>query len=335
MNHLSRIQHVFCAALFAASASACLDPLVSDEIVDPGLILPAGTEVPSAHASPDVEAQLIANDGVETLVPRLSGFAEGVRVHYWDFGVTPDFAAPIFIVMERDGAGELQRVANHPTIIDSIPGQIGYSPYWSVLFLEVEEAYNGELITSFPAVEEAQRLGLVKAPIVTELAINCPIVAEGVAIEVGGGAEPIPGKLDFYWRGMVVSGYDMGFMPVDGGTTVPASPMYVLSREGGEPLSEPERRVDITGDGDIYDSNNIFPHLHADAAYSPLCQRVEVTVPSDIAQNLIDDTLDETLSDLSRATDLFNPGPVAGTVVAFDETEQLINCPQQLMEGSL
>lgn len=334
MSNLSKIKSFCCAALFAASTPACLDPLVSDEVDDPGLILPAGTEVPSAHSVPEIEAQLTANDGVEALVPRLSGFAQGARVHYWDFGSAPAFSAPIFVVMERDEAGELQRTP-HPTIIDSIPGQVGYSPFWSLLILEVEEAYQGELITSFPAIEEAQRLGLVKAPVIADIAINCPIVAAGVSIEVGGGVEAIEAKADFFWRGMIVSGFDLGQMAVERSTVVTPAPMYVLSREGGEPLSEPERGVDITGDGDIQDSNNIFPNIPSDAAFSTLCQRVEVTVPSDIAQTLIDDTLDETSSGLSRATDLFNPDPVAGTVVAFEETDQFINCPQQMTEGSL
>ncbi len=323
------------AALLAMLTSACLDPLVSDDVADQGLVLPAGTEVPSAHDNAEIEAQLAANDGVPSLIPRLSAFAEGQRVHFWDFGPTPKFAAPLFMMVEPDGQGGLQRIA-HNTIIDSIPGQAGYSPFWSILRLETTDQYNGELITSFAAVEEAQRLGLIKAPVLAEFAVNCPIVASDVLIEVGGGSDPIGGPSYFYWRGMQVEGFELGTTTyVDPeGIELRRSSLYVLSREGQEPLSEPERGVDFTDDGDAQDTNNIFSSNRGSDAYSPLCQRVEVTVPID-TMLLIDNTLDETSSGLNAASDLFNPGPVVGTVVAFDETGQYINCPQQMMEGSL
>jgi hypothetical protein len=321
-------------ALFALLPAACLDPLVSDDVASPGLVLPAGTEIPSGHDVPEVEAQIAANDGVPALIPRISAFAEGQRVHFWNFGPTPDFAAPLFMLAEPNAEGNLERIA-HSTIIDAIPGQSGYSPYWSILYLEVTDQYKGELITSFAAIEEAQELGLILPPVLADFAVNCPIVASDVVIEVGGGVDPIGAPSDFYWRGMELEGFELGPMPLVRGTEVPPSSMYVLSREGQEPLSEPERGVDFTGDGDTQDSNNIFSIARSDAAYTPLCQRVEVTVPIGLAQPLIDITLDEANSGLNSASDLFNPGPVAGTVVAFDETDSFINCPQQMMEGSL
>jgi hypothetical protein len=315
-------------------SGACLDPLVSDEVADQGLVLPAGTEIPSGHGFPEIEAQIAANDGVPSLIPRLSAFSEGQRVHFWNFGATPDFAAPLFMMAERDDQGELQRIA-HSTIIDAIPGQAGYSPFWSILYLEVTDQYNGELITSFAAIEEAQTLGLINAPVLADFGVNCPIVAADVLLEVGGGAEPIGAPSDFYWRGMELEGFELGAMTLLRGTEVAPASMYVLSREGQEPLSEPERGVDFTGDGDTRDSNNIFSANRTSDAYSPLCQRIEVTVPIGLAAPLIDITLDEANSSINTATDLFNPGPVAGTVVAFDETDQFINCPQQMVEGSL
>jgi hypothetical protein len=334
MSGLPTIQSICCVALLAMATSACLDPLVSDEVAHEGLVLPAGTPVPSAHDTPSIELQLTANDGVDALVPRLGAFAGGQQVHYWDFGATPDFAAPLFLLAERNAAGDLEKTSHNP-IIDSIPGQAGYSPYWTVLFLEVTDTYNGELITSFAAIEEAQALGIVKPPVFAEGASNCPIVASDVQLEVGGKVDPISASTQFFWQGMRVGGFDFGSMVVLRGTEVPAAPMYVLSREGQAPLSEPERGVDITGDADINDSNNILSSSRLDADYSPLCRRVEVTVPTNLAQALIDTTLDESSSELSSATDLFNPGPVAGVVVAFDQTDEYINCPQQMSEGDL
>jgi hypothetical protein len=322
-----------CVALLVLGASACLDPLVSDEVAEKGLVLPAGTEVPSAHDTPAIESQIATNDGVPALIPLLSAFTDGVPSKFWDFGPTPDFAAPIFILANLDDQGVFQKI-DHNSIIDSIPGQPGYSPFWTVLYLEVTDAYDGELITSFAAIEEAQRLGLINAPVLASSALNCPVVAADVLLEVGGVADPVGAETQLYWQGMRVGAFNLGPMAVLDSTVVPTAPMYVLAREGQAALSEPERGVDITGDGDIRDSNNILTGARSDEAYTPRCRRVEVTLASDIDQ-LIDITLDETSSAISRATDLFNPGPVAGTVVAFDETDQFINCPQQMTVGAL
>jgi hypothetical protein len=49
-----------------------------------------------------------------------------------------------------------------------------------------------------------------------------------------------------------------------------------------------------------------------------------VVVPAGTAS--IDTSMNQSLADLDRATQLFAPGPVAGTVVAFQETDELRNC---------
>jgi hypothetical protein len=99
---------------------------------------------------------------------------------------------------------------------------------------------------------------------------------------------------------------------------------YVVRREGQEPLSEPIRHVDITGDGDTRDTNDIYDLDPAAATPSPACRTVNVVVPA--ATGSIDTSGDQTMADLRRADQLFAPGPVAGTVVAFDVTDELHNC---------
>ena len=108
---------------------------------------------------------------------------------------------------------------------------------------------------------------------------------------------------------------------------------YRLHREGGEPLSEPFRGVDLTGDGDTADSNDVLDLPAGDPWPSPLCQRVEVAVPSTTAS--IDTSHDETIAELTAAAQLFAPGPVAGTVIGFQVTDDLRNCPVQKLEGGL
>jgi hypothetical protein len=251
---------------------------------------------------------------------------------YWDLGPAPTFAAPIFLLVRESSTGALEPV-DHPTIVDTIPGDAGYSPFWAVLAVRVTDLYQDELLTSFAAVQEAERIGLVESPQVQEFAVNRPAVARGVTLEVGDGPDPLAPPSHFFWRGMTVDYYDFGQFALQPRAVVPARPRYVLHREGGEPLSETLRGVDITGDGDRNDTNDVFPERADQADYSPLCRTVTVAVAPGTAA--IDTTTDETMSAIRAATDLFDPDAVAGTVIGFEETDDLRDCPQERQPGGL
>ncbi len=323
-----------CLLAFLAPTTGCLDPQVGDELGPRGFVLPAGTEVPSAHDDPYINQTIADNDGVEGIVPLLSGFANGAQTRYWDFGESPTFAAPLFALAKRNDAGELELLP-HKTIIDAIPGDPGYSPYWSVLLLEVTDAYDGELITSFAAIEEAQERGLLLAPTLPTFAVNCPAVASDVSLDVGlGDGEELPPPSEFFWQGKTVRYYDLGVMPVSDGTIAAQSSMLVVSREGRAPLSEPIRNIDITGDGDIVDTNNIFELARDHERYTPLTQRVDIVLPND-AFPLLDTTADEKESGLKTFTDVFDPDPVLDSLVSFERTTEFRNLPQQATPGGL
>lgn len=319
--------------LFAAlvALSGCLDPLVDDDVPPRGLVLPAGAEVPDAHDDPQIDAQIADYDGVDAEVPLLAGFSGGAPVSYWDFGPAPEFAAPIFVLVRKDG--DDITFVSHNTVIDSIPGDPGYSPYWAVWLVEVTDRYDGEILPSLAAIQEAEELGLVLPPVQQQFSVNCPAVAKGVTLEVGNGQPALPPPSRFYWNGKTVRYYDFGIMPLVDGALTPDQRMYLVRREGGEPLSEPVRGVDLTGDGDIKDTNNIFESTTDDEAWTPLCRTVSVAVPSGYAS--IDTAMDQTTADYRAATDLFDPDPITGRVVAFEVTEDLRNCPHQRMAGGL
>lgn len=304
--------------------------MVSDEVPPRGLVLPAGSDVPAAADDPALEAQIAANDGVDGEVPLLAGFAGGGPTAYWDFGDAPSFAAPLWVLVRKDADGDLTPI-EHPTIAQVIPGQPRYSPYWAVSFAEVTDAYDGEIIPSLEALQEAQDLGLVSAPVDQGVVVNCPVVAGDVTLEVGGGAPPLAPSTLLYWAGHAVPYYDFGLVPMQDQATVLEAPMYRLRREGGEPLSEPLRHVDMTGDGDIKDTNNIFASTTEAASYTSLCRVVDVAVPSDYQS--IDTSGDQSIADFRDAEELFDPDPVTGNVIAYSETEELFNCPQQRAEG--
>lgn len=319
------------AALGVATGIGCLDPMVSDEVPPRGLVLPAGTEVPEAHEDPDIEGLIAANDGVDGEVPLLSGFAAGGPVGYWDFGTAPSFAAPLWVLVERTGEDRLVPIG-HNTIAQVIPGQPRYSPYWTVCFVEVTSAYAGEIIPSLEALQEAQDLGLVLAPVPQDMVVNCPVVAGDVTLEVGDGQPALEPPSLLYWEGRAVRYYDFGVVPMKDPATVEDAPMYLLRREAGEPLSEPIRHVDMTGDGDTKDTNNIFANGPEHPDYTSLCRVVEVAVPSDYQS--IDSSGDQTVADFRDASDLFDPDPVPSNVISYTNTEQRFNCPRQLAPGA-
>ncbi|HTE52115.1 MAG TPA: hypothetical protein VK698_14780 [Kofleriaceae bacterium] len=319
-------------ALVALAASGCLDPLVGDEVGASGLILPAGTPVESAHDDPAIERQIDQSDGVDDVVARVHGFAGGAPIAYWDFGPAPTAAVPLFVLVREGEGGELEPI-DHPSIIGAIPGDAGYSPFWSVLTVEVTGVYAGELLTSFAAVQEAERVGLVEAPVLSGQAIHCPVVASDVTVEVGDDGEALAASSRFFWEGLTVDCFDFGSMPVEAGSRAPDDRRYQIRRDGSEPLSEVVRGIDLTGDGDLDDSNDVFSRGAADGEYSPLCRTVAVAVADDTAA--IDTFADQTMSAIRAATDLFDPEAIEGIVVAVEITDDLRDCPQQREPGGL
>lgn len=313
------------ALLLAAAASACLDPLVSDEPGLPGLILPRDAAVPSIHDDRGLERQIDLYDGVPGMVPLVNAFAEDVEIAYWDFGPAPSFAAPLFRLVRRTAGGALEPVAEHPTIIESIPGQPGYSPFWAVLDVAVTDLYDGELLISFEAVQEAQRLGLVESPAARDPAVNCPVVAADVTLELGDGPAPRMGTA--FWEGWRVDYYDFGEMAVERAAP-PVRPRYVLHRVGDEPVSEVLRGIDLNGDGDRNDTNDVLTGRPGLDDYSPLCETVEVAVVDETV--LIDNTTaDVPRSTVRAAADLVVGPDTTEAVAGIRATGELRNCPQQ------
>ena len=298
--------------------AGCLGPQVSDDLAASGDIVPAGTAIPPIDGD---DADTIAlHDNVDGIVPRLTAFAGGTQIHVWDFGPAPSYAAPVFVLMREDSSGTPVRI-DHPPIIGTIPGEAGYSPFWSVFEVKVTSAYAGELLTSSTCLEEAERDGLIDAPKPLGMAINAPIVAADVRLDTGSGTA-MPTTKVFYYEHHTVAYFDFGELAITSSVEVAASPRYVLRRDGEEPLSEPIRGVDMDGDGDVVDSNDILP-----AAGTPLCQRVDVVIAPTIAS--IDTSRDDAVADLTSEPQLFDPGPVAGTVLAFSATTELRDCPRQ------
>jgi hypothetical protein len=222
---------------------------------------------------------------------------------------------------------------DHPAIVADVPGTAAYSPYWAVWWVEVTADYQGEVIASAAAIEQAQALGLVRPPVQQPVTVNCPVTASDVTLEVGLGNPALAPTGAFYWDGWSIPYYDFGPMAMANPAIAREAPIYRLRREGGEPLSEPLRQVDMTGDGDLGDTNDIFALTTSDATYTPHSRAIEVVVPA--TYQSIDSSGDQTVADYRDATDLFDPGPVAGHVIAYQASDSLRNLPQQRTPGGL
>jgi len=170
-----------------------LEPLVGDE---PGAsleILPAGSEVPRIDDNLELLHQIQVHDGLDDtalemsggVVPRLTGWAEGVQVSYWSFGVVPRFASLAYVFV--DGGGT--RI-DHPMLLDSIPGDAVYSPMRKIQHVVVTGAYDGELFTTLEALTDGVELGLLEEPVPTGTWFDAPVVMPGTTLDQGEGVAP-------------------------------------------------------------------------------------------------------------------------------------------------
>lgn len=148
--------------------------------------VPAGYEVDSIRSKADIDARglratpanLLVNCPVvpqgSTLAGNkdlVQGWYRGQHVFYPDFGMNPAVAIPIWAFatgMNADGSPRL--VAGQRNIIDSIPGQAGYSAFWRVHLVMVNPGYEANSIKSAAQVASSG-LPVTQTPLV----VNCPV----------------------------------------------------------------------------------------------------------------------------------------------------------------
>jgi hypothetical protein len=296
------------AALVALAG--CLGPQVPDDPA-PTHVLPAGSVVPWADDDPEVHERLDDDDGVDGIVTRVSAFEGGAPTAYYDFGAAPDFAAPLFLLVREPEEGTYVPIGQ-PPVVEAVPGDAGYSPFWVVFYAVVTDRYEDQVLPSIEALQEAEALDLVEAPEPQDHGIDCPVVADGVTLESGESPDGV-----LYAHGLAYHYFQFSEVPIDGGVHVPDAPRYVLRREGQEPLSEIVRHVDMDGDGDVEDTNDVLE------GSSPLCRTVQVAVPAGTGS--IDTSGSEAVADVMDAAQLFDPAPTA-SVVAFETTDEVRHC---------
>jgi hypothetical protein len=254
MTTRTRARSFLLAPALVALGGGCdtLQPLVDDDRYDaapsndvdaappadastgPRFVLPAGSAVPGVADNAELVTQIRLNDGLSDnalasnggVLARSTGKAGGATVMFWNFGAAPmagNFAvtAPLYVLVDSDGASGWIPRADHPAIIDTIPGDTFYSPIRRIMYVPVTATYAGERIPSLDALSEALALGLVSEPVQAGTWRNMPVVPPDTKLEVGGAAPPVV-PTEVYGRGYRVTlfplGGDRGTQPLRNGS---------------------------------------------------------------------------------------------------------------------
>jgi hypothetical protein len=233
---------------------ACLHPLSSDTI-DPSHFFGDPTIDPASAPHVEDDPMFAANvKQFSSAVAYLQGYAEGKKVWYWNInGADANFISQVYSIQDEQG-----QTIGHP-IIDAIPGQTGYTPWWREVILKTTSKYANQRIWSRDAIDAAIQAGILSPPTVTTDVYDCPIALRGTKVQVDVG-ETV--TTDWVWyRNKRVDWIkfttDLA-VPLET-REMPVFPVYVIKRVNqSEPIYEFLDNTDLNNDGDLKDTNNIF-----------------------------------------------------------------------------
>ena len=195
-------------------------------------------------------------------IPRVDGWYRGGSVRYLDFGPQSNIAVPILVFFQS--ASPNSPVLVQKNIIDTIPGQPGYSDFWRVYKVLVPAGY---VANSIRSLADAVASGYTIEA--TDRIVNCPVVNPNSTIQ-GSSATPVSG----WYRNREVFYFDQGGNSPADGSVVRDAPIYVFFQSDGSPV--PSQR-------------NVIDALPGDANYSDLWEVVKVVVGSAYAPNSLKD----------------------------------------------
>lgn len=306
-------------------------------------VLPAGTAVPAISTNSELVSQIKINDGLVDaalvtsmgVVTRGTGKSAGLTVRFWNFGPSPvesgiAVAAPMYVFGTFNGTA-FTPLATHLPLIDTIPGDIRYSPIRRVINVPVTALYAGELITSRDALNEATERGLVGDPVAEGTWINLPVVPTGTTLEVAPApAAPLPAR-QVYSRGYLVDVFELG-------TSLGRQPL----RAGFVPIGQASFLQTGVATGTpptlpvALDAQPVFQFAIPTVvnptmfSYSPLATDVTVRLATGITPSLITTDFDLFRRGATGAVTAFVPGNVATFTVGLITT----NLQLQYTEGS-
>lgn len=313
----------------------CLDPQVSDGPALSSDILPANSTVPKANEDLRLGARIAARDNLRGNLPRRSAFGAGGPIKVWDFGVAGTKAAPLYRLVRLAPDGT-EVPLPHPPIVAVAPGDTTYTQFWAPWTVRVTAAYANQRITSIAALESAFAAGLIEAPKPPSKPIGTAVVIVGADVNLDvGAASPLPPNAALYYDGFELAAYQLGDVPLKtDNVVVVTAQRFTIRRQGEEILSEIVRGIDITGDGDKLDTNEIYGSITSAGVTTSAVTAVDIVVPSTVAS--IDTAHDDTMAQLRTDTDVFKMGaPVSANVVAATVGTEVRNIYIQRQPGAL
>ncbi len=320
------------AALFLCSA--CLDPVEDNEV---GLERVFGDPSVDPMSPPHVEDNDALASRVATFpdrTPYLFGYASGRRLRYWRVGgPVTDVIVPFYIVQERDGTRQRP-------IIDVLPGDTGYGPWWREVIIRTTEQYAGERIWSRAAIDAGQRLGLLEAPEPNTTVVTAPVVRRTVRVQVDETGRTV-GTSWIWYRNQRVDWvrFESDIDVPEDVQRMPKAPVYIFQRiNQAHRLYEFRVDVDLNDDGQLTESNNVFEADIGEPNYTPLWSPVLVRTVGDY--DSFDGPAGPSAVELTNKAEFISA--TDGTVISdriigppTPNTSVLDNCPIQRTPGSL
>lgn len=307
----------WCAGVAVFLSAGCLDPMVSDQPGYSRHLLKAGTRVPSSADDLEVDLRIDKNDGVKAgrVAPR-SGFADGKEVRYWDLGPAKSSIAPVYVLARCDAEGNPREdePVEHPWIIESAPGDADYTPFRSLNYACITDAYAGELIPSAEALSDAIDMRLVLEPQAPRWWVNAPVVS--AAVEAVTSADEVVERPTAHYRNMQVT--YLSFGAHEGrlefaDRRVKAQNVYELKRQGEERVAQV-----VFAQAMLDDAGALNPR------YAPAWRVVNVVLAAEA-----DLTVFTRERDLVTIDDEGELHPASELVVSVESTSDLVNRPHE------
>jgi hypothetical protein len=195
-------------------------------------------------------------------IPRVDGWYRNASVSYLDYGPQSNVAVPILAFFQA--ASPTTPFAGQRNIIDTIPGQPGYSDFWRVYKVLAPSGYVANTIRSLAdAVVSGYTIEM------TDIVVNCPVVNPNATI-AGSSATPVSG----WYRNRDVSYFDEGARSLADGSVVRDAPIYAFFQADGTPVPGQRNVIDV---------------LPGMTGYSDLWKVVKVVVGSTYVANSLKD----------------------------------------------
>jgi len=152
---------------------------------------------------------------------------------YWMFEVeaasdsahfTLNNVAPLYMFVDRNG----REVGHH--LLSSVPGVVGYTPYWQIHQVTVPDGYRPDSIRTLGDVQAALRDPRFKdTPM--NVAVNCPVVAQTTRLE---GAATVSAHLNWY-EGKRAYTFAFDTLPIMN-NKVQTAPIWVFMPRDANPM---------------------------------------------------------------------------------------------------